>query len=43
MIGFERLRVRAAGGGDEIDTSSPEDEGASDTLSVLPAPVRVTT
>ncbi len=43
MIGCDRLRVRMAVGGDEIDTSSPENEGASDTLLVLPAPVRVTT
>ncbi len=42
-IGCERLRVRAAGGGDDTDTSSPEDEGASEELSDFPAPERVTT
>ncbi len=42
-IGCERLRVRAAVGGDDTDTSSPEDEVASDELSVFSAPERVTT
>ncbi len=41
--GCDGLRVRAAGGGDDTDASSSEDEGASEEWSVFPAPERVTT
>ncbi len=39
----KRLQVRAAGGGDDTDASSSEDEGASEELSDFPSPERVTT
>ncbi len=42
----DRMRATvgsAAGGGDDNDASSPKNEGASEELSVFPAPERVTT